>query len=129
LNWDRTRALNSRSRFGRQPHVSFEISASAGYQYIVQDAALFFPTRPVSGQLSYDPSTQQGVNYNVSARVDYHITPHWYLGLFVSTNNANAYQKTAAGVTLTFLTQRLPTGTGLHPQQVPDWRGAQPLKF
>jgi len=114
---------------GRQPHVSFEISASAGYQYIVQDAALFYPTRAVSSQLSYDASKEQGVNYNVSARVDYHITSHWYLGSFISANNANAYQKMAAGVTLTFLTQRLPTNTGLHPQQVPDWRGVQPLKF
>jgi len=109
--------------------VTFEISASAGYQYIVQDAALFYPTRAVSSPLSYDASKQQGVNYNVSARVDYHITPHWYLGSFISANNANAYQKMAAGVTLSFLTQRLPTNTGLHPQQVPDWRGVQPLKF
>jgi cellulose synthase (UDP-forming) len=114
---------------GHQPHVTFEISASAGYQYIVEDSALYFPTRAASGQPTYDGSKQQGVNYNVSARVDYHIAPHWYLGSFVSANNARAYQKTAAGVTLTFLAQRLPTSTGLHPQQVPDWRGAPPLKF
>jgi cellulose synthase (UDP-forming)/cellulose synthase operon protein B len=114
---------------GRQPHVTFEITASAGYQYIVEDAAPYYPTRGLSVQPTYDGSKQQGVNYNVSARVDYHIAPHWYLGSFVSANNARAYQKAAAGVTLTFLAQRLPTSTGLHPQQVPDWRGAQPLKF
>jgi hypothetical protein len=114
---------------GRQPHVTFEISASAGYQYIVEDAAPYYPTRELSVQPLYDGSKQQGVNYNVSARVDYHIADHWYFGSFVSANNARAYQKTAIGVTLTFLAQRLPTNTGLHPKQVPDWRGAQPLKF
>jgi cellulose synthase (UDP-forming) len=114
---------------GRQPHVTFEISASAGYQYIVEDAAPYYPTRELSVQPIYDGSKQQGVNYNVSARVDYHIADHWYFGSFVSANNARAYQKTAIGVTLTFLAQRLPTNTGLHPKQVPDWRGAQPLKF
>jgi hypothetical protein len=114
---------------GRQPHVTYEISASAGYQYIGEDAAPYYPTGGSSSPASYAASIQRGVNYNVSARVDYHIAPHWYFGSFVSANNARAYQKTAAGVTLTFLTQRLPTNTGLHPQQVPDWRGAQPLKF
>jgi len=114
---------------GRQPHVTYEISASAGYQYIGEDAAPYYPTGGLSSPASYAASIQRGVNYNVSARVDYHIAPHWYFGSFASANNARAYQKTAAGVTLTFLTQRLPTNTGLHPQQVPDWRGAQPLKF
>jgi cellulose synthase (UDP-forming) len=114
---------------GRQGHVVFEINASAGYQYIVEDAAPYYPTGAVTSPLQYSASKQNGVNYNLSVRADYHITPHWYFGSFVAANNARGYQKVALGATLTFLAQRLPPNTGLHPQQVPDWRGTPPLKF
>jgi hypothetical protein len=114
---------------GRLSRVAYEINASAGYQYVVEDAAPYYPIQAILNQIYYDASKQNGLNYNAALRLDYHVAAHWHVGSFASVNNAHDYQRMSFGVTLTFLTQRLPTDTGLHPRPVPDWRGTPPFKF
>jgi hypothetical protein len=117
----------------RHARTSYEITAGPGFQYFSEDDAPFFPVPglipPSELQLVFEGQSHQGPSYSVAVRADYRVTSRWHLGLNVAANNTRDFDSRSAGVVLKFLTRSVPPSTDLRVKSVPDWRGAQPLKF
>ena len=113
----------------RHGAVAYEVSVSGGLQSIREDAAPYYPTQPLADQSYYPSHVTAGPNYNVSARLEYHLSPHWYVEGFATANNARNYASRTVGFALKLLVKRLPPATNLHPNAIPDWRGRPPFRF
>ncbi len=118
------------SWYSRKSRAEYQIKFSGGMQYLQQDASPFYPISPHSAVVSRGnyPSTRSNTpNYDAEIRVGYHISPHLYLGVFATANNARDYYAQSVGFTLKFMLDRIPTSTGLFVKSVPDWTGKQPF--
>jgi len=115
--------------------VDYEISASGGLQYAVEERSPFYPLQPLTFPLQplispyYEQTIRRGPNYNAAFRLDYQITPHTYLGILAQANNTRNFNSQAVGVTLKILMNRLPATTDMRVKTLPDWKGTDPFKF
>lgn len=107
--------------------VAYEINASAGLQFIREDAAPFYPTQPIEGQAFYPEHVTSGANYNFMTRFTYQFSPYSVVEAFATANNAKNYASQTVGVSLKLLISRRPPTTDLHPKALPDWRGRSSL--
>ena len=112
---------------GRKSQIEYEIRASAGAQYIAQDATPVFPTGVFDSEAIYQADVNRAANYDVLLRLAYRLAPHWFLGVQAGANNTRSFRSQTAGVTLRYLFRRLPTNTELRVKSIPDWRGNQPF--
>ena len=116
----------------RHSRLFWQMQMSPGFQYFTADAAPFYPigmgpapapfTTPV-----YDDQHRRGATYNVTAHLEYRLTPHLHLSAFGDANNTRDFDSRAIGIALKLLANRLPGTTNLRVRAVPDWRGNQPL--
>lgn len=117
----------------RHARLSFDLQASPGFQYFNADSALIYPlgivpaVRSPFDAAAYDEQKGKGANYNVFAKAEYRIAPHWHLAIFGGANNTRDFNTSTIGVSLKLLANRLPASTNLRALAVPDWRGNQPL--
>jgi Cellulose synthase operon protein C C-terminus (BCSC_C) len=99
-------------------------------QYLQQDASPFYPvsSHPVGVLPGFYPASSSTTpNYDVDFRMGYRISPHLHLGLFATANNARDYYAQSVGFTLKFVFDRIPIGSDLLVESVPDWTGKQPF--
>jgi hypothetical protein len=99
-------------------------------QYLQQDASPFYPVSPHSAVVSRGiyPSTSSTIpNYDADIRMGRRISPHVYLDIFATASNARDYYAQSVGFNLKFMVGRIPTGTDLLVNSVPDWTGKQPF--
>jgi tetratricopeptide (TPR) repeat protein len=116
------------SWYSHKPRFEYEIKFSGGMQYLQQDASPFYPVSHHSAIVSHGfyPSTSSTTpNYDADIRMGYRISPHLYLDAFATANNARDYYAQSVGFTLKFLIDRIPTGTDLLVNSIPDWTGKQ----
>jgi hypothetical protein len=55
------------------------------------------------------------------------ISPHLYLDIFATANNARDYYAESVGFNLKFMIDRVPTSTDLLVNSIPGWTGKQPF--
>jgi tetratricopeptide (TPR) repeat protein len=134
---------------GYQSKLHYLLSGAFGVQTFQQDSALFYPLDPAL-QSSFVPASgvpcsasqiaaqtcgeypvngDTGFNYAVNSEVSYRFGEHWYLGGFVTANNANNYNAVSGGFYFRYALHRqhasqgYPTGNfpvdGFRPLQVP----------
>lgn len=108
----------------------YGVNASAGTQYVQEDAAPYYPTLPgIQGRTgpTYAAQVLTGGNYNVEALGMYEVTPGWYIGLMADANNARYYTARNVSIFLrhSFGNEAVPGRLG--QPSVPDWRGRQPF--
>ena len=114
-------------------HPADVLQASPGFQYFEADKAPIYPLGIVPAVRDpfdanvYNEENSKGANYNVFAKVEYRIAPHWHLAVFGGANNTRDFNSSTIGVSLKLLANRLPASTNLRALAVPDWRGNQPL--
>jgi hypothetical protein len=117
----------------RHSRVFYEMQAAPGFQYFTADAAPFFPIGIGSAPAvslapqMYEDQHRRGATYNVTARLEYRIAPHWHVSAFGAANNNRDFDARTIGIALKLLANRLPGTTNLRVRAVPDWRGNQPL--
>jgi tetratricopeptide (TPR) repeat protein len=118
------------SLYSHKQRLEYQIRFSGGMQYLQQDAS---PVYPVSHHPAFDsptvyPSTSSTTpNYDADIRMGYRMSPHMYLDLFATANNARDYYSQSVGFNLKFMLNRIPTGTDLLVSSIPDWTGKQPF--
>jgi hypothetical protein len=117
----------------RHSRVFYEMQVSPGFQYFTADAEPFYPlgigSTPASAFATemYEDQQRRGATYNVTARLEYRVAPHWHLSAFGGANNTRDFNARTIGIALKLLANRLPGTTNLRVRAVPDWRGNQPL--
>jgi hypothetical protein len=118
------------SWYAHKPRFEYQIRFSGGMQYLQQDASPFYPVSPHSAVVSRGiyPSTSSTIpNYDADIRMGRRISPHVYLDIFATASNARDYYAQSVGFNLKFMVGRIPTGTDLLVNSVPDWTGKQPF--
>ena len=117
----------------RHSRVFYEMQVSPGFQYFTADASPIYPlgigSTPPSAFATetYDEQQRRGATYNVTARLEYRIAPHWHVTAFGGANNTRDFDARTVGIAVKLLAYRLPGTTNLRVRAVPDWRGNQPL--
>ena len=115
----------------RHSRLLWQMQLAPGFQYFTADAAPFFPigigTAEPFSPLVYDEQQRRGATYNVTAQLEYRLTPHLHFSAFGGANNTRDFDARAFGIALRLLANRLPGTTNLRVRAVPDWRGNQPL--
>ena len=107
-----------------------EVKFSGGVQYLHEDASLFYPVLPGSANViqgTYAPDKSTAPNYDADIRLGYRLTPHMYLDIFATANNAQNYYSQSVGFSLKFMLDPIPTSTDLRANSIPDWTGKQPF--
>jgi tetratricopeptide (TPR) repeat protein len=120
------------SWYSRKQRFEYQIKFSGGIQYLQQDASPFYPVSPSSAvvtQGSYPSSSSTTPNYDADIRMGYRVSPHLYLDMFATANNARDYYSQSAGFNLRFMIDRIPTNTDLRVNSIPDWTGKQPFSI
>ena len=113
----------------------YEIAGGVGVQAFQQDKTPLFPlAAQKAAEIALNNAalpalTQVGANYNLRASIAHQLTPHWFLGGFLSGNNTSNYNAFSAGFSVHYLfraqpsTVASPTGLfpsdGLRPFSVP----------
>jgi tetratricopeptide (TPR) repeat protein len=118
------------SWYSHKPRFEYLVKFSGGMQYLQQDASPFYPVSQHSAIVSHGiyPSTSSTTpNYDADIRMGYRISPHLYLDAYATANNARDYYAQSVGFTLKFMIDRIPTGTDLLVNSIPDWTGKQPF--
>jgi tetratricopeptide (TPR) repeat protein len=108
----------------------YGVNASAGTQYVQEDAAPYFPTLPgIQGRTgpTYAAQTLTGANFNLEALGMYEVAPGWYVGAMVNANNARYYTARNASIFLRHAFGNKQVSGKLGQPSVPDWRGTQPF--
>jgi len=114
-------------------NVHYAINGSVGVQTFQSASAPYYPldrgTETGSGNLSYLPLSNTGLNYAVNSEGSYRLTDHWYAGAFLTGNNTNNYNTITGGFFIRYLfkpqfgTEDYPTGLfpldGFRPLRVP----------
>jgi hypothetical protein len=118
------------SWYAHKPRSEYQIRFSGGMQYLQQNTSPFYPISPHSVVVSPGiyPSTHSTTpNYDADFRMGYRVSPHLFLDMFATANNARDYYAQSVGFNLKFMFDRIPTGTDLLVNSVPDWTGKQPF--
>ena len=118
------------SWYAHKPRFEYQIKFSGGMQYLQQDASLFYPVSPHSAVVShgvYPSANSLTPNYDADIRMGRRISPHVYLDMFATANNARDYYAQSVGFNLKFMVDRIPTSTDLLVNSIPDWTGKQPF--
>jgi tetratricopeptide (TPR) repeat protein len=114
-------------------NVHYAINGSVGVQSFQSASAPYYPldrgTETGSGNLSYLPLSNTGLNYAVNSEGSYRIADHWYAGAFLTGNNTNNYNTITGGFFIRYLFKPqfgdddYPTGLfpldGFRPLRVP----------
>lgn len=117
--------------YGRD--ISYNISGSFGMQAFQEDKSFLFPLDPITlknmNYIALPTHTSVSGNYDFRGEVAKGLSGHWYVGGFLSLNNARDYASQSAGffVRYMFRSQALlpmgPTGIvrpeGLRPLIIP----------
>lgn len=118
------------SWYSRHPRFEYQVKFSGGFQYLEQDAALYYPVLPGSVTLlqgTYASTKSTAANYDADVRLGYRLSEYMYLGAFATANNAENYYSQSAGFSLRFMLDPIPTNTDLKVNSIPDWTGRQPF--
>jgi tetratricopeptide (TPR) repeat protein len=117
------------SWYTHKTRAEYQIKFSGGMQYLQQDASPFYPVSPRSAVVSgmYPSASSTTPNYDADFRMGYRVSPHVYLDMFATANNARDYYAQSVGFNLKFMFERIPTSTDLLVNSVPDWTGRQPF--
>jgi tetratricopeptide (TPR) repeat protein len=118
------------SWYSHKQRYEYQIKFSGGMQYLQQDASPFYPDsrRATTVTTRMYPSTSSATpNYDADIRMGRRISPHIYLDMFASANNARDYYAESVGFNLKFMIDRVPTSTDLLVNSIPDWTGKQPF--
>jgi tetratricopeptide (TPR) repeat protein len=116
------------SWYSHKQKLEYQIKFSGGMQYLQQDASPMFPLSPraiaVSSRM-YPSTSSTTPNYDADIRMGRRISPHVYLDIFATANNARDYYAESVGFSLKLMVDRVPTSTDLLVNSVPDWTGKQ----
>jgi Tfp pilus assembly protein PilF len=118
------------SWYSRHPRFEYQLTFSAGVQYLREDSSLFYPASPGSAaviQGTYASDHSIAPNYDANIRMGYRVAPHVYFDTFATANNSRDYYTQSVGFNLRFMFNRIPTSTDLRVNSIPDWTGKQPF--
>lgn len=118
------------SWYSRHPRFEYQLTFSAGVQYLREDATQIYPVSPGSAALiqgTYAADHSIAPNYDANIRMGYRIAPHVYFDTFATANNSRSYYTQSVGFNLRFMIDRIPTSTDLRVNSIPDWTGKQPF--
>lgn len=118
------------SWYSRHPRFEYQVKFSGGVQYLHEDASVFYPASPGSANVTqgtYASDSSTAANYDADIRMGYRVSPHLYLDMFATANNARDYYTQSAGFSLKFTMDRIPTSTDMRINSIPDWSGKQPF--
>jgi tetratricopeptide (TPR) repeat protein len=103
----------------------YNILGSLGVQAFQTDLTPLWPLAVDKALLtamsnaSLPAKTSVGPNYDLRSQVAYQVSPHWFVGGFLSANNSRNYSAVSAGFTIRFLFRSQPSTvagpTGLFP--------------
>ena len=116
--------------YARKERFEYQVRFSGGVQHLQQDASPFYPVLPGSAVVTpgfYASTSDTTPNYDADIRMGYRLSPHVYLDVFATANNARDYYTQSAGFNLRFMIDRIPTSTDLRVNSIPDWTGKQPF--
>jgi len=115
--------------YSRHPRFEYQLKFSGGVQYLHESTSPFYPVLTSSAAITpgtYASDHSLAPNYDAVIRMGYRISPHVYLDTFGTANNSRNYYTQSAGFNLRFMVDRIPTGTDLRVNLIPDWTGRQP---
>lgn len=118
------------SWYSHKQRFEYQIKFSGGMQYLQQDASPIYPVSPrvtVAAARMYPSLSSMTPNYDADIRMGRRISPHVYLDMFATANNARDYYAESVGFSLKVMVDRVPTSTDLLVNSVPDWTGKQPF--
>ncbi len=116
------------------PRLHYRLAGSLGIQAFSESSSAYFPldmaTQIAQGNPYYPEQTSVGANYDLDTEAAYTIREHWYVGAYLSANNARDYQNTRGGFYIRYMfrpqvavPEQGPTGLfsmqGLRPLRVP----------
>jgi tetratricopeptide (TPR) repeat protein len=103
----------------------YNIMGSLGVQAFQNDLTSLWPLAVDKALLtamnnaSLPAKTSVGPNYDLRSQLAYQVSPHWFVGGFLSANNSRNYSSVSAGFTIRFLFRSQPSTvagpTGLFP--------------
>jgi tetratricopeptide (TPR) repeat protein len=118
------------SWYSHKQRFEYQLKFSGGMQYLQQDASPFYPVSPRVTTVSprmYPSTSSMTPNYDADIRMGRRISPHVYLDIFATANNARDYYAESVGFSMKLMIDRVPTNTDLLVNSIPDWTGKQPF--
>lgn len=115
--------LSWTGHYGTRWH--YDILGSMGVQAFQEEKAALWPllednAMEISSDNAALPAkTSVGANYDLRSHMAYQVSPHWFVGGFVSANNTRDYSAASAGFSVRYLFRSQPSTaigpTGLFP--------------